>query len=46
MPIVNAVRKICQDELEVHVQLDKLIIANELKTTRGRLFMERQRVPW
>ena len=39
-PIVKAVQKICQDELEVHVQLDKLIIANELRTERGRKFLE------
>lgn len=42
MPIVKAVQKICQDELEVHVGLDKLIIANELKTVRGKRFLERQ----
>lgn len=40
MPVVKAVQKICQDELEVHVQLDKLILANELSTSRGRVFME------
>lgn len=39
MPIINAVRRIAQDELEVHVTLDKLVIANELKTERGQVFM-------
>lgn len=39
-PIVNAVQRICQDEFEVHVTLDKLIIAHELKTERGQRFMD------
>lgn len=42
MPIVNAVQRICQDELEIHVTLDKLVLANELKTERGRVFMEQK----
>ncbi len=39
-PIVKAVQKICQDELEVHVQLDKLVLANEFRTERGQVFLE------
>lgn len=40
MPIVNAIKRICQDEFEVHVSLDKLVIAHELKTERGQIFLE------
>jgi ribonucleoside-diphosphate reductase beta chain len=40
LPIINAVQRICQDELEVHVTLDKLVISHELKTERGQVFME------
>lgn len=43
MPIAKAVQKICQDEYEVHVALDKAILRNELKTERGRLAFERIR---
>ncbi len=34
--IGKAVQKIAQDELEVHVELDKEVIRTELKTVRGR----------
>lgn len=37
VPIGKAIQKIAQDELEVHVELDKLILRNELKTERGRI---------
>jgi len=37
MPIVKAVQRIAQDELEVHVDLNKIILANEHKTERGRI---------
>lgn len=37
MPIGKAVQKIAQDELEIHVELDKAIMINELKTPRGRI---------
>lgn len=36
-PIGRSVQKIAQDELEVHVQLDKAILANEMQTERGRI---------
>lgn len=35
LPIGKAVQKICQDEFEVHVELDKAILLNELRTPRG-----------
>ncbi len=39
MPIINAVQRICQDELECHVTLDKLVLANEFQTERGKRFL-------
>lgn len=36
-PIGKAVQKIAQDELEVHVELDKEVLRHELKTERGKL---------
>lgn len=36
-PIGQSVKKICQDELEVHVELDKEILRIENKTERGKL---------
>lgn len=39
-PIGRAVQKIAQDELEIHVQLDKIILRNELQTERGRVAFE------
>jgi ribonucleoside-diphosphate reductase beta chain len=39
-PIGKAVQKIAQDELEVHVELDKAVLKNELKTERGRIAFE------
>ena len=35
-PIGKAVQKIAQDELEVHVELDKEVLRTELQTARGR----------
>lgn len=35
-PIGKAVQKIAQDELEVHVELDKEVLRTELATDRGR----------
>lgn len=40
-PIGKAVQKIAQDELEVHVELDKEVLRTELKTARGRETYER-----
>ena len=38
--IGKAVQKIAQDELEIHCELDKMVIANELKTERGMIAFE------
>lgn len=35
-PAGKAIQKICQDELEVHVELDKEVLRIELSTKRGR----------
>lgn len=35
-PIGKAVQKIAQDEFETHVELDKAVLRNELKTPRGK----------
>ena len=35
LPIGSAVQKICTDELQVHVETNKEIIKNELKTEKG-----------
>lgn len=37
MPACKAIQKIAQDEFEVHVELDRLVLENELKTERGRI---------
>lgn len=42
-PIGTMVQKIAQDELEVHVELDKAILRNELKTDRGVECLERNK---
>lgn len=42
-PIGTMVQKIAQDELEVHVELDKAILRNELKTDRGIKCFERNK---
>ena len=39
MPIITAVQRICQDELEIHVTLDKQVLANEFQTERGKRFL-------
>lgn len=39
-PIGKAVQKICQDELEVHCELDKTVLSLENKTERGRIAKE------
>lgn len=38
-PIGKAVQKIAQDELEVHVELDKVVLKHEMKTERGKQAM-------
>jgi ribonucleoside-diphosphate reductase beta chain len=37
IPIAKSVQKICQDEFEVHVELGKLVLANEHQTEMGRI---------
>lgn len=39
-PIGKAIQKICQDEFEIHAQLDKVVFQHELKTERGMKFRE------
>src|SRR5690606_28091006 len=39
-PIGKAIQKICQDEFEIHAQLDKIVFQYELKTERGQRFRE------
>lgn len=42
-PIGKAIQKIAQDELEVHVRLDKAVLATEMHTERGKLAFEQNR---
>lgn len=35
-PIGKSIQKIAQDELEIHAELDRVVLLNELKTERGR----------
>lgn len=37
MPICKAIQKIAQDEFEVHVELDRMVLNNELQTERGKV---------
>lgn len=37
MQIVEAVKRICQDEFEVHVEMDKAVLLNEHQTERGKI---------
>ncbi len=40
-PIGKSIQKIAQDELEIHAELDRAVLANELQTARGqRAFAE------
>lgn len=39
-PIGKAVQKICQDELEIHCELDKAVLTAENKTERGKIAKE------
>lgn len=36
IPIGKAVQKICQDEFEIHAELDRIVLIEEMKTERGR----------
>lgn len=40
-PVGKAVQKICQDEFEVHAQLDKVVLKYELQTPRGKAFFDK-----
>ena len=42
-PIGKAIQKIAQDELECHVQLDKIVLKHEMKTERGITFLEQKK---
>lgn len=37
MPACKAIQKIAQDEFEVHVELDRMVLNNELQTERGKI---------
>ena len=39
-PVGKAIQKICQDEFEVHAQLDKIVLKHELQTERGQIWRE------
>src|SRR5690606_10706390 len=39
-PTGKAIQKICQDEFEIHAQLDKIVFQYELRTERGQRFRE------
>lgn len=43
MPICKAVQKIAQDEYEVHVDLDREVLAHELTTERGQIAYQQLR---
>lgn len=43
VPIGKAVQRICQDEYEIHVELDKYVIRHELSLPCGQAFMARNR---
>ena len=45
MPIAKAVQKICQDEFEVHQNLDKAVLRNELALPVGKAAYQRC-LPW
>ncbi len=42
-PIGKAIQKIAQDELEVHVQLDKVVLKHEMGTERGKIAFEQNK---
>ncbi len=43
VPIGKSVQRICQDEYEIHVQLDKYVLNWELSLPCGQAFLERNR---
>lgn len=42
-PIGKAIQKIAQDELEIHAELDRAVLLNELQTDRGRAALAQSR---
>jgi len=42
-PIAKATQKIAQDELEIHAELDRAVLLNELATERGQTAFREQR---
>ncbi len=43
-PIGKAIQKIAQDELEIHAELDRMVLINELQTERGQVALAQCRV--
>lgn len=43
VPIGKAVQRICQDEFEIHVQLDKYVLQHELSLPCGRAALKRNK---
>lgn len=43
VPIGKAVQRICQDEYEIHVELDKYVLHHELRLPYGKAFMARNK---
>lgn len=42
-PIGKAIQKIAQDELEIHAELDRAVLQNELDTARGQIAFAQRR---
>lgn len=42
-PIGKSIQKIAQDELEIHAELDRAVLENELTTTRGQIAFAQKR---
>lgn len=40
--VCKAIQKICQDEFEIHAQLDKVFFQHELRTERGKQYLKNQ----
>lgn len=42
-PIGKSIQKIAQDELEIHAELDRAVLENELQTSRGQIAFAQKR---
>ena len=42
-PIGKSIQKIAQDELEIHAELDRAVLENELQTVRGKIAFEQKK---